>query len=602
MKPKRDSGYESRTGTVDSQPRATKIVQLPSKDVGLILQPDSSPISLDQLSAEVRGIYAGLVVVEAKCMNVDAELAAGAQISPRPEQWQALHALHRTLLYEHHDFLMATQHPSATPGLRQLAVKYTMPARMWKHAIHAYLEVLRYHRPESQDSMVSFIHLAYQMMALLLETVPAFVDTWTECLGDLARYRMAIEEDRESHVQWGMVAARWYLTAADKDPTIGRLSHHLGILERPSLQKLFCYAKSLDCKCPFLNARASLKTLCDPIAHEELASSGRTDQSAEACIVTFHAMYFIGRERTVLEAKADQALKLLAQSRTSTLQHAGVALAAVNIATVFGLGDAADPNRVAYLGSGSTRACLDRPCDAPDSISDLPLAFCHASINILLSPCETEEMIQDALPFAYITFAWLHSVVALHLQSGAAQTSGDATLGLLDPYTLNWHQLAGFLNSISLTEPFTNPNALDAVEQGCVSIPSTECGDVVHPVILAEEWAMRGLFWAQWLLPAEHFASKAGDLDGRDIETELTRRTRADRVLRLGVFLAQHTPYLEHDEYSRQFLAPKSMSWRAYTTQQMAVAPPKLLTGGSHPQSPVYRWTAMDAEKAYQLL
>jgi hypothetical protein len=34
------------------------------------------------------------------------------------------------------------------------------------------------------------------MMTLLDETVPAFTETWIECLGDLGRYRMAIEDDR----------------------------------------------------------------------------------------------------------------------------------------------------------------------------------------------------------------------------------------------------------------------------------------------------------------------------------------------------------------------------------------------------------------------
>ena len=42
--------------------------------------------------------------------------------------------------------------------------------------------------------MHAFIYLAYQMMALLFETVLEFSDVWKECLGDLARYRMAIEE------------------------------------------------------------------------------------------------------------------------------------------------------------------------------------------------------------------------------------------------------------------------------------------------------------------------------------------------------------------------------------------------------------------------
>ena len=66
------------------------------------------------------------------------------------------------------------------------------------------------------------------MMALLFETVPTFIDTWIECLGDLARYRMAIEEEKEAHATWGGVAAHWYNMASDRHPAIGRLNHHLG--------------------------------------------------------------------------------------------------------------------------------------------------------------------------------------------------------------------------------------------------------------------------------------------------------------------------------------------------------------------------------------
>ena len=65
---------------------------------------------MDQLAAAVNKIYGELVVVEAKCINIDAALAADPTSSFGLEQRQALIALHRTLLYEHHDFLMATQH------------------------------------------------------------------------------------------------------------------------------------------------------------------------------------------------------------------------------------------------------------------------------------------------------------------------------------------------------------------------------------------------------------------------------------------------------------------------------------------------------------
>ena len=87
------------------------------------------------------------------------------------------------LLHEHHDFFLASQHPAASPALSRLAAKYSMPARMWRHGIHAFLEVLRHRLPESLEHMLAFIYIAYSMMALLYETVPAFEDTWIECLG-----------------------------------------------------------------------------------------------------------------------------------------------------------------------------------------------------------------------------------------------------------------------------------------------------------------------------------------------------------------------------------------------------------------------------------
>jgi hypothetical protein len=113
--------------------------QAPPKEetYDIILQPETRPISQEQLVAEVKGIYAGLVMVEAKCIEVDNKQATLAQADPsgqpklNNEQWQALIALHRTLLHEHHDFFLASQHPSASPALRRLASKYAMPARMW---------------------------------------------------------------------------------------------------------------------------------------------------------------------------------------------------------------------------------------------------------------------------------------------------------------------------------------------------------------------------------------------------------------------------------------------------------------------------------------
>lgn len=249
-----DNGYQPSLAD-PTQPIPQQSLHLRGKKrlSGTSLAPEFSAISQEQLAAEVKDIYAGLVTIEAKCIDIDDQLKAtqpgGLPLST--EQWQRLVALHRTLLYEHHDFLMATQtHNSVDPALVSLATKYSIPARLWKHGIHAFLEVLR-SQPSSQEYMLAYIYLAYQMISLLLETVPSFTDTWIECLGDLARYRMAIEEDREVHNVWGGVAGRWYVKAADRHPQAGRLYHHSGILERPSLRKFYLYGRSLTSAVPF---------------------------------------------------------------------------------------------------------------------------------------------------------------------------------------------------------------------------------------------------------------------------------------------------------------------------------------------------------------
>ncbi|KAF8852975.1 hypothetical protein BDZ45DRAFT_694644 [Acephala macrosclerotiorum] len=181
----------------------------------LLPEPGVRPLLQEQLVAEVEGIYAGLIVVEAGCIEIDKKQAALKQVeSMEPgtlnnSKWQALIALHKTLLYEHHDFFLASQHPSATPDLRELASKYAMPQRMWRHGIHSFLQLLRSHLPNSLEHMLSFIYFAYSMMALLYETVPTFEPTWMEYLKRLSYWRATIGgDDREKRI-WDSVTQHW---------------------------------------------------------------------------------------------------------------------------------------------------------------------------------------------------------------------------------------------------------------------------------------------------------------------------------------------------------------------------------------------------------
>lgn len=273
----------------------------------MVRQPETRPISQEQLVAEVKGIYAGLVMIESKCIEYDSSQEAN-QLSQ--EQYHALIALHRSVLHEHHDFFLASQHPSASEALRRLASKYAMPARMWRHGIHSFLELLRHKLPASLEHMLTFIYIAYSMMALLYETVPAFEDTWIECLGDLGRYRMAIEDDdiRDREI-WTGVSRYWYSKASDKSPTTGRLYHHLAILARPNaLQQLYYYAKSLCVPIPFLSARDSVMTLFDPLLTSNLH---QRLEPVDAAFVRVHGILFSGKSKDQLEESMDEFLELL---------------------------------------------------------------------------------------------------------------------------------------------------------------------------------------------------------------------------------------------------------------------------------------------------
>jgi len=115
------------------------------------------------------------------------KISAGSQAKPTYEQWQALITLHLIPLKQRHDFPQASQHTFARPAFRRLASKYAMPAHMWRHSIHSFLELLRHNLKICLqafhlqcipvivfDHMLAFIYLTYSMMDLLCEKHDSF--------------------------------------------------------------------------------------------------------------------------------------------------------------------------------------------------------------------------------------------------------------------------------------------------------------------------------------------------------------------------------------------------------------------------------------------
>lgn len=176
-------------------------------------------------------------MVENNCIEVDEKLTRELQRLSN-EQYQALAALHRTLLHEHHDFFLASQHPSSSAALRRLAMMYAMPARMWRNGIYNFLELLRHGLLDSRDHMLEGIQLAYRTIALLSEADPSSSHEWLEILGELPRYRMAIaESDSRDHEIWSGIAQLWVDLAARRNLNTSPGEEHHPVFDRPTITR-----------------------------------------------------------------------------------------------------------------------------------------------------------------------------------------------------------------------------------------------------------------------------------------------------------------------------------------------------------------------------
>lgn len=521
----------------------------------MIKQPETRPISQEQLVAEVKGIYAGLVMVESKCIEVDSAQSAQTDGSAKlnNEQWQALIALHRTLLHEHHDFFLASQHPSASPALRKLASKYAMPARMWRHGIHSFLELLRHRLPASLEHMLTFIYLAYSMMALLYETVPAFEDTWIECLGDLGRYRMAIEdEDIRDREIWTGVSRHWYSKASDKAPTTGRLHHHLAILARPNaVQQLFYYTKSLCVAVPFKSARDSILTLFDPI----LSGTQNRLQPIDLAFVKAHGILFIvsntdEKEKTLPKSLDDLMLEYgkaraeflglldhhIARTTRGWMEPgAFVAIANSNALLEYGK---TEPN-----AQGQGNAILSEITPRPEDDSKMEEAGKAASLvpshifgvaSELVKDCDSLVFRRygdnNVLPYlnarlSFMNFMAKREPAMRHLES-----------------SFPWTLLANMLTSLTI---------------GFQYFARIESQDFPKPSErpLCEDWNLRGLLWTDAMFPSDWFNNDKVDEDEKSFELPSMTEYRRERVLWLGWNLAAHKKWIVYDDQTKQFRA-----------------------------------------------
>ena len=583
-------GPPGRTAEASSLRSHDEVPSAEERDSGLIMQPESREISQEQLATEVKSIYNGIAVIESKCRHVDQvqsnAIKAGLPCDLKPEHWQALIGVHRSLLHEHHDFFLASQHPSASPAIKRLAEKYSMPARFWRHGIHSFLEILRHRLPESHEYMLAFLCQAYHMLSLLYETVRPFESTWIECLGDAARYRMAIEDqDVRDREIWTGVARYWYGKAADRSPRVGRLYHHLAILSRPNvLRRLYFYSRSLASVQPFPSAKDSIVALFDPAVAVVAANSTATTGAAAASGPPPSSLALqqqLNHPPPSIELVFAKAISLLYENKSldqfdrlaqefldrldehfslidSKAKEQGVYIIVTLITCLFELG-APDPSvlRGAFLNSAqrfgfaSASASASREGLVEENAKQQqhekkkvkeevksPTQPTIPSLDALSSPTflRAWQLTFDVLTLALDRFEDANLLPLVHVCLIFLLNLGrSSVLGATDSSDLArripWPAIVNLLNSLSRFE--RRPTAGSKPENTTTeAFPEPEKGEVGRP--LPEDYLIRELVFCLGLFPEGWFENAGLDEEERGLELGSTGVGRGVRVLWLG--------------------------------------------------------------------
>lgn len=522
-----------------------------------------------------------IAMVEKKCIEiVDVQLKSPNKLTK--EQWQALIALHRTLLNEHHDFFSASHHP-VTQGheLRELAIRHAMPARMWRHAIHAFLELLRHKLPDSYEHMVSFLYLSYSMVALLKETVPEFLETWIECLGDLARYRMAIEEsDLRDREIWSTTARTWYNQAADLSPNTGRIQHHLAVLARPHIvQQLFLYTKALVATIPFKNAGESILLLFNPLLDTNSRTSTRHTQ-ADFSFVCAAAVLFTGRplnDFLVLRGQFASSFQTHLATTGSKFKVQGPEYAGSLFAMLMDFGKSDNTlwrmvfehqqkMKHAYCEEKKTepeRLPKDFAVNDPAIIDGPKLQYWAQpviSAERMLSPSTTDRVEYSSDEKTSYVSPMLHQAIAEvagHIGNKNVVPFMHTVLAYLHGFTwvpgasvyieasIPWESVANFLNTVSKSGV-----SYDIVESN--DFPKSYGGSKRQ---LPEDFVMRGLLVMTYYYKGDFFDDLL-DEDERLLEVPSHQAPRVERCLWLAHKLATlNDRWLHYDKVTKEFSA-----------------------------------------------
>lgn len=483
--------------------------------------------TIDQTKADIATLiqqYKKVIVWENKCIGFDKERPESTIHLPC-HRWQALLTIYKHLLNEHEQFVYMSRMPSASAAIRDFLRNYEMLDRMWRYGIYSPLEILRQSLPGSLVHMLHFIDHVSSTLNRILVFDPALEVILYEQLGDVTRYRMAVERQDRKH--WAGISRYWYRKAADRNPNIGRIQHSLAVLSHSdALQKLFYLTKAFVCVQPLDGSRATI----DIFFNHWKGLALQRDSMATHFVVA-HSVLLTDGSGEQLETLTNDFMSLLPMyiQRPSSRNQHEVYIMSCNIASVLGYGTPVYPHLADLFSKKQSSGTANESTSAmekedvsnsPTGLrSQLKLNQAFQAIRLTfqtLSVLLRYSNFPNAIPGIHISLAFLWRV-SFHR---SVMESLEATVP--------WQAVTGFLNSL-----FSHNTAFSRIQDEKFPI-----GEYETAPQLPEDFLIRGQVWSQFYYPDNFFKDISGygvSIDEMDSE-EVVRR---HRCLWLGVQIAK---------------------------------------------------------------
>ncbi|KAB8213474.1 hypothetical protein BDV33DRAFT_210171 [Aspergillus novoparasiticus] len=525
------------------------------------LQPEVNFPTDVHIASAIRERYDELVRVEKQCIDGQERIRQGQVVARH--QWQALVVLHRNLLERHYDLFMLSQHRSANLVWNELSEEH-MATRIWRYGIHRFLHQLYCRLPDSLEYMLTYIYLAYSMLTLLLQTVPALEQAWVECLGNLSRYGVIIENrglvDGEI---WVGIARDWFNKAADQSPDVGRIQHCLGVLAWSDMvQQLFYYMKSLISIRPYPPTRVSLVRFFSPFVQ------GRGGTGYPRVLTTYLSIHwglFTQASGIHFVRFADEFLSSLEWEISlvaETFRMRGVYLMCSNLAAMLEYGSSdsllgAEFHPVSSDQSNPGESFPTRVAPAASADEALARFLIHGTrqypCQMVYGTCLAFEVFSVLLghPNNVNLFPTLHISLAF-IWCLSSTAAGMRYVESVVP----WNRIVIFLNTI-LRPSFLRqqgPRRFAASDELDLSlIEGIDFPFSPQTSWLPEDFLIRGQLWSQAYYPSLFFQNCPSEGDGRNVENGYLSISRIYRCLWLGMRLARVNRWITYNTLSRQF-------------------------------------------------